>query len=98
MIHVAGAAAGNIHWNGKNPKLETALVQGLVRVQDGCVRSLPFLQKLASITGKKSIEKLELNECSAEIYWNSPTLEIKSIEVEDKGKLRIEGFVSVREK
>lgn len=96
--HVAGAAAGNVHWKGKNPKLETASVQGSLRVQEGRVRSLPFLQKLASFTGKKSIEELELNECSAEVDWESPTLEIKNIAVEDKGKFRIEGLVSVREK
>ena len=95
--HVTGAAAGDVHWRGKNPKLETASVQGALRVQNGRVRSLPFLQKLAS-TGEKSIEELELNECSAELQWESPTLEIKNIAIEDKGKFRIEGLVSVREK
>jgi hypothetical protein len=95
--HVAGTAAGNIRWTGKNLKLNAASVRGSLRVQEGRVRSLPFLQKLASITGKKSIEELELNECSAEIYWESPTLEIKNIVIEDKGKFRIEGLVSVRE-
>jgi hypothetical protein len=96
--HVAGAAAGNVHWRGKNPKLEAASVQGSLRVQGGRVRSLPFLEKLASITGKKSIEALELNECSAEVDWDGPTVEIKNIAVEDKGKFRIEGLVSVRKK
>jgi len=96
--HVAGAAAGDVHWRGKNPKIETASVKGSLRVQEGRVRSLPFLQKLASITGKKSIEQLELNECSAEVHWESPKLEIKNIAIEDKGKFRMEGLVSVREK
>ncbi len=96
--HIAGEAAGNIHWRGKNPKLEAASVQGSLRVQGGRVRSLPFLQKLASLTGKKSIEELELNECSAEVNWDGPTVEIKNIAVEDKGKFRIEGLVSVRKK
>ncbi|HWM26432.1 MAG TPA: hypothetical protein VNP98_16570 [Chthoniobacterales bacterium] len=96
--HVAGEAGGNIHWRGKNPKLESASVQGSLRVQGGRVRSLPFLQKLASITGKKSIEELELNECSAEVDWDGPMVEIKNIAVEDKGKFRLEGLVSVRKK
>jgi hypothetical protein len=96
--HVAGAAAGDVQWKGNNSKLETALVQGSLRVQDGRVRGLPFLQKLASITGKKSIEELELNVCSAELHWQNPTLEIRKIAVEDKGKFRIEGLVSVRKK
>lgn len=96
--HVAGTAAGDVHWKGKNPKLETASVQGSLRLRDGRVRGLPFLQKLASITGKKSIEELELNECSAEVRWENSTLEIRNIAVEDKGKFRIEGLVSAREK
>ena len=95
---VAGAAAGEVHWKGKNPKLEMASVQGRLRVEEGRVRSLPFLQKLASIIGKKSIEELELNECAADVSWENPTLELKNIAVEDKGKFRIEGLVSVRGK
>ena len=96
--HVAGAAAGNVHWRGKNPKLEAASVQGSLRVQNGRVRSLPFLQKLSSITGKKSIEELELNECSVEVNWDGPSVEIKNIAVEDKGKFRIEGLVLLKGK
>lgn len=96
--HVAGAAGGNAHWSGPNPKLETASVQGSLRLQNGRVRNLLFLQKLASISGKKSFEELELNECSSEVYWNGLQLEVKNIAVEEKGKFRIEGSVSTREK
>ncbi|HEV2842013.1 MAG TPA: hypothetical protein VGW39_11855 [Chthoniobacterales bacterium] len=96
--HVAGAATGNVHWRGKNPKLEAASVQGSLRVKGGRVRRLPFLEKLAAITGKQSIEELELNECSAEVDWDGPEVEIKNIAIEDKGKFRIEGLVSVRGK
>ena len=96
--HVNGLAAGDVRWHGKNPKLEQSQLQGSLRVEGGKVRRLPFLEKLSSITGKKSIEQLELNECSAEVDWNSPKIEIKNIAVEDKGKFRIEGAVSIREK
>jgi len=96
--YVVGMASGNVHWRGKNPKLEAASMQGLLQVKGGRVRRLPFLQKLASITGKQSIEELELNECSAELDWDGPSVEIKNIAVEDKGKFRIEGLVSVRKK
>ena len=96
--HVGGVAAGDIHWHGKNPKLEESQVQGSLRVEGGQVRRLPFLEKLSSLTGKKSIEQLELSECSAEVDWNSPKVEIKNIAVEDKGKFRIEGSISIRDK
>ena len=96
--HVAGTAVGDLHWKGKNPKLEMASIEGSLEVREGRVRNLPFLEKLASITGKKSIENLELNECTAEVHWESPKLEIRKIAIEDKGKFRLEGLVSVREK
>jgi hypothetical protein len=96
--HVSGLAAGNVHWSGKNPKLETSQVQGSLRIEAGRVRRLPFLEKLSSITGKKSMEELELSECSADVDWNSPKSEIKNIAIEDKGKFRVEGSLSLREK
>jgi hypothetical protein len=96
--HVGGLAAGEVGWNGKNPKLEESQVQGSLRVEGGRVRHLPFLEKLSSITGKKSIEQLDLSECSAEVDWHSPKVEIKNIAIEDQGKFRIEGSLSIREK
>jgi hypothetical protein len=96
--HVAGLAGGTVHWSGKSPKLETSQVRGLVRIEGGRVRHLPFLEKLSSITAKKSMEELELSECSAELDWDHPKMEIKNIAIEDKGKFRIEGSVSIREK
>ena len=96
--HVSGRAQGNVQWRGKNPKLENSQVEGSFRVEEGRVRHLPFLEKLGSLTGKKSIETLELTECSAEVDWNSPKLEVRKIAIEDKGKFRIEGTLSIREK
>jgi hypothetical protein len=87
-----------VRWSGKSPKLETSQLQGSLRIGDARVRHLPFLEKLSAITGQKSIEELELNECSAEMEWNSPKLEIKNIAIEDKGKFRIEGTLSIRQK
>ena len=96
--HVNGLAAGNVHWNGQKPTLEASQVRGSLRVADGHISRLPFLEKLSAITGKKSIEQLELNECSAEVVWKHPQAEIKNIAVEDKGKFRIEGALTIREK
>ena len=94
----SGLAAGDVHWHGQSPKLERSQIEGSFKVDGGRVRQLPFLEKLASITGRKSIASLELNECSAELVWKSPRLEIKKIAVEDKGKFRIEGALSIRDK
>ena len=96
--YVNGSAAGDVHWRGPNPKLESSQVNASLRVSEGRVSGLPFLHTLGNITGKKSIEQLTLNECTAELAWKSPLVEIKSIAVEDKGKFRIEGAISIREK
>jgi hypothetical protein len=96
--HVAGVALGEVHWKGRSPKLEESQMQGSLRVEGGRVRRLPFLQKLSSITGRKSIEQLELNECSAEVDWKSPKIEVKEIAIEDKGKFRIEGSLTIHER
>ncbi|MFL6521144.1 MAG: hypothetical protein ACJ8NS_13055 [Chthoniobacterales bacterium] len=96
--HVNGSAAGNVNWSGDQPKLEKSQIRASLRVNGGRLSQLPFLQKLSVITGKKSIERLELSECSAELDWNSPRIEIKNIAIEDKGKFRIEGGLTIREK
>lgn len=96
--HFSGAASGKVHWTGPNPKLESSHVQGTLAVRDGRVTSLPFLEKLASMTREKSLEHLELNECALELDWDSPKAEIKNIRIEDMAKFRIEGAVTIREK
>jgi hypothetical protein len=96
--HSDGLAAGDVDWRGAKPKLETSQVRARLQIADGRVRRLPFLENLSSVTGKKSIEQLSLSECSAELDWNYPQIEVKDIAVEDKGKFRIEGTISIREK
>jgi len=93
--HVAGVAQGNVHWSGPNPKIEEASLQGSLRVQGARLRDLKFLEELASITRKRSLVELNLNECSAELVWAKRAGEIKQIVVEEKGKFRIEGAVSL---
>ena len=96
--HCSGVAAGEVHWKGSQPKLETSEVRASLRIGEGKVRGLPFLQTLSKITGKKSIEELSLSECSGELDWKNPRVDIKNIAIEDKGKFRIEGALSIREK
>jgi hypothetical protein len=96
--YVSGSGAGDVHWQGANPKLESSQVNASLRVSAGRVSGLPFLHTLANVTGRKSLEQLTLNECVAELVWKSPLVEIKNIAIEDKGKFRIEGAISIRDK
>ena len=89
---VKGNAFGEIHWTGKDRKLESS--EGSLRIQDGRVEDVPLLTKLAELARKKSFQRLDLNECSAMFSWRYPEIEIKDIIVDEKGKFRIDGEIS----
>jgi hypothetical protein len=93
--NLSGNAFGNVHWTGKDPKLESSAGEGAVRLDDARIYSLPLLEKLAELTQKKSFEALELNNCSFSFAWRYPKIDIAKIEIEEKGKFRIEGAISV---
>jgi len=93
--HFAGSGAGAVHWTGNNPKLESSAGEGSLRVSDGRIDQLPFLEKVAALAQKRSLEHLRLNDCSLDLAWRYPKIEIKNIALEEKGKFRIEGAISV---
>lgn len=93
--HLSGSAFGDIHWTGENPKLESSSGQGSLRVHDGRIDNFPLLEKLAELAQEKSFGHLELNDCSFSFAWRYPRIDIKDLAIEDKGKLRIEGAISM---
>ena len=93
--HLSGSAFGEIHWTGENPKLESSSGEGFLRVRDGRIDNLAFLEKLAEVARNKSFEHLELNDCSLGFAWGYPKIDIKDIAIEEKGKFRIEGAISI---
>src|SRR6266568_3821529 len=93
--HFAGNASGTIRWAGENPKLENSSGEGLLRVGDGRIDKLPILEKLAELAQKTSLEHLELSNCSLSFAWRYPKIEITEIAIEEEGKFRIEGSISV---
>jgi hypothetical protein len=92
---LSGSASGEVHWRGENPKLESSFGNGTLRVSDGQIKNLSLLAELAEISGRKSLESLQLDDCSMRFTWRYPKIDIKDIAIEDKGKLRIEGDISV---
>jgi hypothetical protein len=91
-----GTAFGNIHYTGKDPKLESSSGEGSLRIHNGRVDDVPLLNKLAELARKNSFERLDLNECSLSFAWRYPEIEIKDITIEEKGKFRIEGDISIK--
>src|SRR5438477_7706126 len=90
-----GSAFGDLHWAGKDPKLESSSGEGSLRIRNGRIDDLPVLEKLAELARKKSFEHLELNDCSLTFAWRYPKIDIKDIAIEEKGKFRIEGTISI---
>lgn len=93
--HLAGSASGDLHWAGKDPKLESSYGEGSLRVSNGRIEDLPVLEKLAELARKKSFEHLELDDCSLSFGWKYPRIDISNIAIEQRGKFRIEGEISI---
>jgi len=93
--HLNGSAFGSVHWTGATPKLEDSSGEGSLRVGGGHADNLPFLEKLAELAREKSFEHLELTDCSLNFTWRYPSIEIKDIALEEKGKFRVEGAISI---
>jgi hypothetical protein len=96
--HLAGSAFGDLHWAGKDPKLESSSGEGSLRVSNGRIDNLPVLEKLAELAQKKSFEHLALNDCSLRFGWKYPKIDIENIAIEEKGKFRIEGEMSIEQR
>jgi hypothetical protein len=93
--HLNGSADGAVHWTGATPKLEDSSGEGSLRVRNGRADNLPFLEKIAELAREKSFEHLELTHCSLNFTWRYPAIEIKDIALEEKGKFRVEGAISI---
>jgi hypothetical protein len=93
---LTGSASGDLHWTGKDPKLESSSGEGSLRIREGRIEDLPLLQKLAELARKPSFERLNLNECSLSLAWHYPEIGIKDIIIEEEGKFRIDGEISIR--
>ena len=93
---LTGSAFGDIHYTGKDPKLESSSGEGSLRIDNGRVDDVPLLNKLAELARKKSFEHLDLNECSLSFAWRYPEIDIKDVIIEEKNKFRIEGEIFIK--
>jgi hypothetical protein len=96
--HLAGSAFGDLHWAGKDPKLESSSGEGSLAVNNGRIDNIPVLEKLAELSQKKSLEHLALSDCSFSFGWKYPKIDIENITIEERGKFRIEGEMSIEQR
>jgi len=90
-----GSAFGNLHWTGSDSKLENSSGEGSLRIRNGRIDDVPLLRRLAELSQKNSLERLDLNECSLRFGWRYPEIDITDILIEEQGKFRIGGEISV---
>ena len=93
-----GSASGDLHWIGKDPKLENSSGEGSLHVRNGRIQDVPLLEKLAELSQKESFERLDLNESSLRFAWRYPEIDIRDIIIEQQGKFRIDGEISIKDR
>ncbi len=91
-----GSASGELHWAGEDPKLESSSGEGSLHIQNGRIDDVPLLQKLAELSQKNSFERLDLKRCSLRFAWRYPEIDITDIIIEEEGKFRIDGKISIK--
>jgi len=90
----AGAATGDLHWTGNDYKLAAATIIGVVRVKNGRVSDLKFLDAIAAVTKHEDFAQLDLDLCRARFRWHEGDCELSDIVIEQSGKVRMEGAIS----
>ena len=82
----------------KRSEVRKLFRQSSLAINDGRIENLPVLEKLAGLAQKKSFEHLALSDCSLNFEWKYPTIDIENIAIEEKGKFRIEGEISIEQR
>jgi hypothetical protein len=90
-----GEASGEVSWEGRDMKLESSAGRGAFRIEGGRVSGAPVLDQAAALTGKKSIEEIELSRFSLQFEWKFPRVEVEQIEIEAQGAFSIKGKVLI---
>jgi hypothetical protein len=93
--HFTGNADGELQWTGREYKLRSATMRGELRIKNGRVAKIDFLDQIAVIAGRPDLRSLALNECSGSFAWQKSDCRLTDLVLEEKGKLRIEGAVSI---
>jgi hypothetical protein len=66
-------------------------VAGSANLENGVLRSLPLLDRLASYAGTSRLLRLTLEECRANYSWRKTAWSLSKIRIRDEGLLCIEG-------
>ncbi len=96
--NISGTTTGDLHWTGQDFKIETATINGKIRIDGGRARDLRVLRQIAAVTESDSFKQLRFDVFTAELSLEKGDARLQDIHLEEKGKFRIEGTVSVQKK
>jgi hypothetical protein len=89
-----GVASGDFVWRGGDMTIESSSGRGALRIAGGRLAA-SFLEEAAAVTGKNSMEEIELSRCSLEFEWKYPRIEVKRVDIEAEGIFRLQGAVEI---
>ena len=93
-----GSADGELQWTGHEYKLGEANISGAMRINRGRVSGLSFFDQIAVIAARPELRSLQLTECRARFVWQKSDCQLKDVTIEEEGKFRVEGAVSISER
>jgi len=96
--NVKGRAEGELQWTGPDFKLRVATMKGALRIRDGELTNLSFLDQLASIAAHPDLRTLHLTQCESQVTWKSKNIHLEKLLLEEKGKFRVEGNIRIEGK
>jgi hypothetical protein len=96
--HFMGNADGDLQWTGREYKLRSATMRGGLRIKNGRVTKIDFLDQIAVIAGRPGLRSLALKECSGSFVLQKSDCQLTDLVLEEKGKFRIEGEVKISDR
>lgn len=91
----SGLAKGHFQWTGQDYKLGSAAIAGEIELKEARVSDLKFLDDIAAIANHPDLARLDLDQCRSHFRWREHACELSDIAIEEKGKFRIEGNISL---
>jgi hypothetical protein len=93
-----GQASGSIDWQSVGTKVETANVDGELRIAKGRLHHQSSLDQIAKLTNKENLKDLKLTRTKIQFVYSHQDFTIRQLGIESEGIFSLEGHISVKKK
>lgn len=97
---IVGNLNGPVRWSGDLHGPVPVQAEGALKLLEGRIEALPFLNQIATLTKTEEFRSLKLHKASADFTWVQQTgrLEVTNLLLESEGLVRVQGkFVIEKE-